>query len=88
MNAAIRLRPVCARALCARRATTRASSPNQIYGDRNTTGQAWYIRVYAPDGCYAYDGWWKDSEYKSPSEVIAEAIRGACLLEQNRDYPA
>jgi len=37
----------------------------------------WYIIVTALDGCYAYDGWWRDSEYKTVDEAILEAIRGA-----------
>lgn len=39
----------------------------------------WYIQVVAPDGCYAYDGWWKDSSAKPIREVVAEAFHGARL---------
>ncbi|WP_227459293.1 hypothetical protein [Cupriavidus pauculus] len=41
----------------------------------------WYIRVTDPRGCYAYDGYWRDSFAKTAEEAVAEAFRGACLLE-------
>ncbi|URF02810.1 hypothetical protein [Cupriavidus campinensis] len=41
----------------------------------------WYIRVKDPRGCYAYDGYWRDSFAKTAEEAVAEAFRGACLLE-------
>jgi hypothetical protein len=42
--------------------------------DRN-----WYIKVRAPNGCLAYDGWWRDSESKTPGQALDEAIHGACI---------
>jgi hypothetical protein len=41
----------------------------------------WYIRVTAPDGVYLYDGWWRDSKFRSASDAVEEAFRGAELLE-------
>jgi hypothetical protein len=41
----------------------------------------WYIRVNHPDGGYLYDGWWADSAGKSVADAVAEAFRGAELLE-------
>ncbi len=43
----------------------------------------WYIRVRAPSGLYAYDGYWRDSQGKSLDEAIAEACTGACLWTPN-----
>lgn len=42
-------------------------------------GRNWYIQVIAPDGQYAYDGFWRDSEGKSIKEAALEALNGACL---------
>lgn len=41
----------------------------------------WYIRVNHPDGGYLYDGWWSNSADKSAEDAVAEAFRGAELLE-------
>ncbi|MCA3185970.1 hypothetical protein [Cupriavidus sp.] len=41
----------------------------------------WYIRVTDPRGCYAYDGWWAESSNKTAADAVAEAFRGACLLD-------
>ncbi len=46
-------------------------------------GKNWYIIVTAPDGCYAYDGWWADSEDSTLREALAEAKRGACIGKAN-----
>jgi hypothetical protein len=43
----------------------------------------WYIRVRAPNGLCAYDGYWRDSQGKSLDEAIAEACTGACLWTPN-----
>jgi hypothetical protein len=43
----------------------------------------WYIRVRAPSGLYAYDGYWRDSQGKSLDDAIAEACTGACLWTPN-----
>ena len=42
--------------------------------DRN-----WYIRVRAPSGLYAYDGYWLNSAGKSLKEALQEAKQGAML---------
>jgi hypothetical protein len=44
----------------------------------------WYIRVNHPDGGYLYDGYWRNNDDKSPEEAVAEAFRGAELLEVAR----
>jgi len=41
----------------------------------------WYIRVIDSRGCYSYDGYWRESYHKTAEEAVAEAFRGACLLE-------
>lgn len=46
---------------------------------KDTTDSDWYIRVQAPSGCYAYDGWWRDSADKTKHQAIEEAKRGALL---------
>ena len=43
----------------------------------------WYLRVRAPSGLYAYDGYWRDSQGKSLDDAIAEACTGACLWTPN-----
>ncbi|WP_175786361.1 hypothetical protein [Burkholderia cenocepacia] len=40
----------------------------------------WYITVKHPDGGYLYDGWWDKCD-ASAEEAVAEAFRGARLLE-------
>ena len=50
----------------------------RVGGDRN-----WYIRVRAPSGLYAYDGYWRDSQGKSLDDAITEACTGACLWTPN-----
>ena len=44
----------------------------------------WYIQVRDRRGCYAYDGFWKDSSGKSHGEAIYEACRGSMLLPSQR----
>ncbi len=46
---------------------------------RENRGDDWYITVRCDDGCYLYDGWWRDSAGKPQREAVLEAIRGACL---------
>ena len=48
---------------------------------RGVMDRRWYIRVRAPNGCYAYDGWWQGSESRTEDEAIAEACRGAGLVQ-------
>lgn len=50
---------------------------------RSDWNACWYIRVRAPDGCYAYDGYWRDSEGKSLDDAITEACHGAGLWTPN-----
>ena len=40
----------------------------------------WYIRVSAPSGLYAYDGYWRESFSRTMAEAVEEAKRGACLI--------
>jgi predicted RNase H-like HicB family nuclease len=44
--------------------------------DRN-----WYIRVRAPSGLHAYDGYWLDSAGKSLKEALQRAKEGAMLVK-------
>ncbi len=48
---------------------------------RGKLDRRWYIRVWAPNGCYAYDGWWQGSEDKTREEALIEACRGAMLVQ-------
>ena len=41
--------------------------------------RGFYIIVTAPDGCYAYDGWWGE-EWSTMDEAIAQALMGSCLI--------
>jgi hypothetical protein len=50
---------------------------------RPSEDKDWYIMVTAPNGCYAYDGWWRDSGFKTPKEAFDEAKFGACLVKRN-----
>jgi hypothetical protein len=43
----------------------------------------WYIRVMAPSGLYAYDGYWSESWNRTRAEAIEEARRGALLLPRD-----
>lgn len=43
----------------------------------------WYIRVRAPSGLYAYDGYWLNSQGKALDDAITEACTGACLWTPN-----
>jgi predicted RNase H-like HicB family nuclease len=49
---------------------------------RPSEDKNWYIIVTAPNGCYAYDGWWRDSEFKTPKEAFEEAKRGALITKK------
>ena len=50
---------------------------------RDTRGENWYVMVTAPDGCYVYDGWWRDSAYKTRRAAILEALIGSQLWAPN-----
>lgn len=47
-----------------------------IHLSRDDPNACWYIRVAAPNGCYAYDGWWQVGTVEAAK---AEALRGAGL---------
>jgi hypothetical protein len=47
--------------------------------ERKHDHENWYITVTAPNGCYAYDGWWSNSEHTTALEAIEEAKSGALL---------
>ena len=50
--------------------------------ERDSRKDDWYIRVTAPCGSYAYDGWWPDSADKTAAEAFEEAKDGACLKKR------
>jgi predicted RNase H-like HicB family nuclease len=52
---------------------------HEIVATQDQIGRDWYIRVTAPSGSYAYDGWWRDSAGKTVDEVLEEAKQGAML---------
>ncbi len=43
----------------------------------------WYIQVRPIDGCYDYDGWWRDSSDKSLESAINQAMHGAMILDHD-----
>lgn len=47
----------------------------------------WYIRVRAPSGLYAYDGYWLNSAWRTVDDAITEACTGACLWTPNTEAP-
>lgn len=53
--------------------------------ERKHDHEDWYITVRHPNGCYAYDGWWRDSEHTTAGEAIEEAKRGAMLVMRLRE---
>lgn len=53
---------------------------HQILLTRDSDGGDWYIQVIAPNGCYSYDGWWRDSACKTAAQALEEAKRGAMLV--------
>ena len=52
---------------------------HEIEINRERGARGWYIRVTAPSGCYAYDGWWGE-EWNTMDEAITQALVGSCLL--------
>lgn len=46
--------------------------------DERGFGHEFYIAVIAPNGCYAYNGWWGDDSH-TMTEAVAEAIKGSCI---------
>ncbi|CUA99386.1 hypothetical protein [Comamonas thiooxydans] len=58
---------------------TRTFKKHSITVQRESRKDNWYIRVTAPCGSYAYDGWWTDSASKTAKEAFEEAKRGAQL---------
>lgn len=59
---------------------------HEIECEKEGFGRNWYIRVNAPSGSYAYDGWWRNSESKTPGQAFDEAIHGACI-NQHEEQP-
>ncbi len=47
---------------------------------RDEPNSNWYIRVRAPNGCYAYDGWWRDSAGRPLKDALYQAKVGAGLI--------
>lgn len=58
---------------------------HHIHGTQDKPGRDWYIRVTAPSGSYAYDGYWRDSAGKTADEVLDEAKDGAGLLTRKQE---
>lgn len=58
---------------------------HEILVSRDFDGDEWYIRVWAPSGRMAYDGWWEDSSNKCAEEAVLEALTGALLREKGRE---
>ena len=52
-----------------------------VWVNREDTDGLWYIRVNHPDGGYLYDGWWRAHRDCPSPDAVAEAFRGAELLE-------
>jgi hypothetical protein len=52
-----------------------------IWVKQEDTDGLWYIRVNHPDGGYLYDGWWRAHRDCPVADAVAEAFRGAELLE-------
>jgi hypothetical protein len=48
---------------------------------RDSHFEDWYIQVTHRDGCYIYDGWWKDSSHRTLDDAIKEAIDGSLLTK-------
>lgn len=51
-----------------------------IEASRDNARSDWYITVTAPNGMRDYDGYWRNSAFKTADDVVNEAIRGACLM--------
>lgn len=54
---------------------------HEIHLCRRVADDDWYITVRAPNGMYAYDGWWENSAFLSSESALAEAFDGALLDE-------
>lgn len=55
---------------------------HSIHIQRESEAADWYIWVTHPNGCRSYDGYWRDSAFKTREEAIHEAKRGACLIKE------
>lgn len=53
-----------------------------VWVKREDRDGLWYIRVNHPDGGYLYDGFWRAHMDCTSVEAVAEAFRGAELLEE------
>ena len=54
-----------------------------VWVERKDDDGLWYIRVNHPDGGYLYDGWWRAHRDATVADAVAEAFRGAELLEDD-----
>jgi len=51
--------------------------------EREEDSDRFYIIVAAPCGSRGYDGWWgDDGRHETLQTAVAEAITGACLLDE------
>jgi len=51
--------------------------------EREEDSDRFYIMVTHPCGSNSYDGWWpKDGTHETLEAAVAEAIEGACLLDE------
>ena len=51
--------------------------------EREEDSDRFYIIVAAPSGSRCYDGWWgDDGTHETLDAAVAEAITGACLLDE------
>ncbi|TRO96765.1 hypothetical protein FKB34_01990 [Glycocaulis profundi] len=50
---------------------------------RDTRVSEFYIRVLAPNGRYAYDGWWSPGDERDMDQAVMEALHGAELLPRD-----
>lgn len=52
---------------------------NRILLQKESWITDWYIIVTGKDGCYRYDGYWRDSSEQDWKAALAEAKKGACI---------
>ena len=55
----------------------------EINIERTQHVDTFYIRVFAPDGCMAYDGYWSGDVDATMDDAIAEALVGSGLEEED-----
>lgn len=59
--------------------TNRIYRGNQILLQKDGADKDWYISVTGKNGCYRYDGYWRDSADQDEKAALTEAKRGACI---------